>query len=57
VPTQISASSLAAISAARPGSTSGERPALIAATLSGLMSAPITAWPRLARQAADTAPT
>ena len=42
---------------AQPGSTRGEVPPLTMATLSGLMSTPITWWPALARQAAVTQPT
>src|SRR6266851_9121541 len=46
-----------ASSSPSPGSTRGEIPPLTMATLSGLMSTPITWWPALARQAAVTQPT
>jgi len=46
-----------ASSSPNPGSTSGEVPELTIATLSGLMSIPITRCPALARHAAVTQPT
>src|SRR5437868_6565587 len=42
---------------AKPGSITGDLPALIIATLSGLTSTPITSWPAFARHAAVTDPT
>ena len=51
------AATISATSSGSPGSTTGDRPSLIIATLSGLGSTPITVWPSRARQAAETAPT
>lgn len=51
------ASTPARSSVSRPGSTIGDLPALMRSTLTSEMSTPITLWPRLARQPAQTAPT
>src|SRR5712691_3636594 len=45
------------ISSSRPGSTTGDDPALIVSTFAGAASTPTTSWPALARQAALTEPT